>query len=299
MSFLREVIIVDNGSPGRTQAGIQALGDPIKYVCTEQAGQAKARNEGAQRAGGSHVLFLDDDLIVPPAYLFNLKKEYDMAGCDWLVGSVASASSLPNSSLVRFLKSAEARGGNQAKKITSVLEGSFTAANLLVETSSFRRLGGFRTDYYRSSCEDLDLGTRALEAGLRIWNAPGLRVEHYDLNMLSFSSFALRQYHGCIGQAQFFSRFPHLGEGSGLRRKFASSNGNGVLGRIYHRLQRTIAETPMRQVLFAAASFAENVPVSDRMKWVLFRAAISSQMMAGFQRGMRLVTKTAASRGTK
>ena len=45
-------------------------------------------------------------------------------------------------------------------------------------------------------------------AGMRIWYAPELTVEHNDSNLLDFRRFAIRQYHGCIGHAQFLARFP-------------------------------------------------------------------------------------------
>ena len=81
-------------------------------------------------------------------------------------------------------------------RLESVMEGTFTAANLLVEKEQFLELGGFRTDYHRSCCEDMDLGERALMAGMRIWYAPELTVEHNDSNLLDFRRFAIRQYHG-------------------------------------------------------------------------------------------------------
>ena len=47
-----------------------------------------------------------------------------------------------------------------------------------------------------------------------------------------------------------------------------------------------MAATPIRQALFWAASFGEHAPLPNLMKWLLFRASISSQMMAGFRYGL-------------
>ena len=114
---------------------------------------------------------------------------------------------MPSSALICYIRHSERETKGRPKRVESVMEGTFTAQNLLVEKKQFLELGGFRTDYHRSCCEDMDLGERALVAGMRIWYAPELTVEHYDPNLLDFRRFAIRQYHGCIGHAQFFARF--------------------------------------------------------------------------------------------
>ena len=108
------------------------------------------------------------------------------------------------------------------KRLESVMEGTFTAQNLLVEKKQFLEVGGFRTDYHRSHCDDIDLRERALIAGLRIRYTPELTVEHYDPNLLDFRWFAIRQYHGCIRHAQFFTVFSALREKSALYAKIAT-----------------------------------------------------------------------------
>lgn len=172
------------------------------------------------------------------------------------------------------------------KRLESVMEGTFTAQNLLVEKKQFLEVGGFRTDYHRSHCDDMDLGERALIAGLRIWYAPELTVEHYDPNLLDFKRFAIRQYHGCIAHAQFFTRFSAPRERSALYAKIATPTREAGIRRwLRWSLHRLMATAPARFALLWGAVLCERAPLPDAAKWLLFRASISSQMAAGFVRG--------------
>jgi glycosyltransferase involved in cell wall biosynthesis len=289
-SLLREIVVVDDGSTDETRSIVESFGERVCYERTERKGPAIARNHGAGHASASHVLFFDDDLIVPANYLRDLKRIHQSVACDWIAGNIKTASTLPDSSFVRFLKDSDRQRPQQAKFIESIMEGSFTAANLLVEKKTFLELGGFPPDYYRACCEDMDLGEQALKTGLRIWYAPELVVEHYDHNLLDFEQFAERQYHGCVAHAQFFARYPHLQSQSALAVKVLSPPATeSPLQRLRRSLQKGLAANPIRGILLKGASIAGRAPIPERVKWLLFRASISSQMFAGFSWGTRRV----------
>ena len=65
-----EVVVVIDGSADGTLEMVDTSEQPYKHkaVFQEQSGVAVARNRGAKEAGGSVVLFLDDD-IMPHAQL--------------------------------------------------------------------------------------------------------------------------------------------------------------------------------------------------------------------------------------
>ena len=172
------------------------------------------------------------------------------------------------------------------KRLESVMEGTFTAQNLLVEKKQFLEVGGFRTDYHRSHCDDMDLGERALIAGLRIWYAPELTVEHYDPNLLDFKRFAIRQYHGCIAHAQFFTRFSAPRERSRALRKDRHADPGSGDSPVAAMEPAPADGDGAGAVRFALGGRAvRGAPLPDAAKWLLFRASISSQMAAGFVRG--------------
>ncbi len=62
----KEAIVVDDGSTDNSRAVIEAFGDQIIAIFTENGGQAKAVNAGFERSTGDAVIFLDaDDLLLP------------------------------------------------------------------------------------------------------------------------------------------------------------------------------------------------------------------------------------------
>jgi glycosyltransferase involved in cell wall biosynthesis len=63
-----EVIVVNDGSPDRTEAILApfAAKGEIRYFAQQNAGQAVARNHGATEARGKFFAFLDDDDLWPP-----------------------------------------------------------------------------------------------------------------------------------------------------------------------------------------------------------------------------------------
>jgi glycosyltransferase involved in cell wall biosynthesis len=63
-----EIIVVDDGSTDDTRPVVEAYGDRVRYVWTENGGTGHARNVGMQHARGKYFIFLDsDDLFYPYA----------------------------------------------------------------------------------------------------------------------------------------------------------------------------------------------------------------------------------------
>ncbi len=56
-----EIVIVDDGSKDDTGDVVRAFGAPVVYVQQQNAGPARARNNGFAQSHGRYVLFLDDD----------------------------------------------------------------------------------------------------------------------------------------------------------------------------------------------------------------------------------------------
>lgn len=61
-----EVLVIDDGSHDDSPVIAASFGDPVRVVHQAHAGQGRARNHGAELAGGSWLAFLDaDDLWLP------------------------------------------------------------------------------------------------------------------------------------------------------------------------------------------------------------------------------------------
>ena len=67
-----EVIIVNNNSTDNTEEVAQSYSSIwpfFIYVTENDRWLSNARNTGSKRANGEFLIFLDDDVIIPPNYL--------------------------------------------------------------------------------------------------------------------------------------------------------------------------------------------------------------------------------------
>ncbi len=66
-----EVCVVDDGSQDNTQQVLQDYADrlPLVALRQSQSGTSVARNQAILAACGRHILFMDDDVLVPPDFL--------------------------------------------------------------------------------------------------------------------------------------------------------------------------------------------------------------------------------------
>ncbi|MBI2263904.1 MAG: glycosyltransferase [Armatimonadetes bacterium] len=76
-----EVVVVDDGSTDETSSVVKQSRSSlmIQYVRQENMGRACARNAGIQKAEGSLILFVDDDVLAPPFFIrghLKLHQEY-------------------------------------------------------------------------------------------------------------------------------------------------------------------------------------------------------------------------------
>src|SRR5664279_472091 len=62
-----ELIVVDNGSVDDTRGIVDKHG--AQYLFEPVANRGRARNRGIAAASGTHVIFVDDDVIVPAGFI--------------------------------------------------------------------------------------------------------------------------------------------------------------------------------------------------------------------------------------
>lgn len=66
-----EVLVVDDGSTDPTPQVLQEFEKilPLRCLSQNHGGTSRARNLAIQQARGRHVVFVDDDVLVPPSFL--------------------------------------------------------------------------------------------------------------------------------------------------------------------------------------------------------------------------------------
>jgi GT2 family glycosyltransferase len=159
-----ELILVDNGSDDSTPALIQQVENATVVLNPRNYGFSVANNQGAARARGRHVFFLNPDVFVNPGWLPPLLRLIDADGRTGAVGPMVLS---PDGSL-QFAGALLSRSGSTAcygdgdrpdrseyrvSRVVDYLGGGC----LLVRRRAFNEVGGFDPAYGLLYSEDVDL----------------------------------------------------------------------------------------------------------------------------------------------
>lgn len=178
-----DVVAVDDASQDDTQSVLEGLKSTVPglryFRLPSNAGPSVARNVGWHSTNADIVAFTDDDCLPEPGWLSAL-----VAGLERLdVGQGATTIDPDGGPRGAFSTNVEVREFNYY----------FQTCNIAYRREALERLAGFDEAYGRSrggapNGEDLDLGWRALEAGLECGFVADAVVRH----PYSRSSFWLR-----------------------------------------------------------------------------------------------------------
>ncbi|HTY44719.1 MAG TPA: glycosyltransferase [Patescibacteria group bacterium] len=166
-----EVIIVDDGSRDGTQEIARAY--PVIYLRQENAGPARARNLGWQKAQGQIVCFTDADCIPEKGWVTALVRHYTSDGIGAVGGSygIANVRNILADCIHQEILYRHARMPVRVRAL-----GSY---NLSVRKDILRQVGGFDESYRMASGEDNDLSYKIHQAGYSLVFDKDVRVRHY------------------------------------------------------------------------------------------------------------------------
>ena len=172
-----DLVLVDNASTDNTTLIDVTIRNPENY------GFARACNQGADRASGDFIVFLNNDTEVHEGWLEALLKPFE----DPDVGITGGLLLYPSGDVqhagvtVNF----ERPYGCEAKNITHDLGvgdydcAAVTGACLAIRAGLFHELGGFDEGYW-NGYEDIDLCLKATAEGWRIVFTPDCVVTHLE-----------------------------------------------------------------------------------------------------------------------
>jgi GT2 family glycosyltransferase len=167
-----ELLVVDDASADETPGLLAEYGDAINSLRLEEnAGFARACNEGAAHARGELLVFLNNDVEPSPGWLTALRRcaeanpEATAVGAKLLypngtvqhAGVVFGQDGYPHHLYAGF--PADHAAVNRSRPLQAV-----TGACMLVRRGAFEAAGGFDPGYL-NSLEDVDLCLRLAEAG--------------------------------------------------------------------------------------------------------------------------------------
>ncbi len=166
-----EVILVDDGSPGKdTARALQSLEAEFtrrgwKILRLENGYLGKARNTAVREARSEFLLFMDDDNVARPTMVSRFMQVAVSSGADLVTTmfEVFSSDKKPTAKtppVERFMPVGDVIS-------FSVMANAFGDANSLIRRSVFEKLGGFSEDYGLGH-EDFELFLRAALTGAKV-----------------------------------------------------------------------------------------------------------------------------------
>ena len=181
-----EVIVVDDGSPEPIEELFENFDDRTNCCFLRQgnAGPATARNNGAEMAKGTYLVFIDDDCQLDEKYLVNLKGAFERSPNSVLTGSVinhlkdnifSEASQLLIDYLHVTLREVDGNAG------------FLTSNNFALPKNLFNQIGGFDIRFSKAAAEDREIGLRLEHLGHPVIYSSDLVVRHsHDLDFFRF-----------------------------------------------------------------------------------------------------------------
>jgi glycosyltransferase involved in cell wall biosynthesis len=165
-----EIVLVDDGSSDGTGEAIKALNSPCKltYLYQENAGLATARNKGIRAAQGEFILFVDDDIMASPSLLTQHVKTHRAHPGSVVRGWVNHVDDLENTE-------------KKVPKFTmqDISTSFFWTSNVSVAKKSLEEAGMFEEKFREYGWEDLELGLRLKNLGLKLQYNRNAVVFHY------------------------------------------------------------------------------------------------------------------------
>jgi glycosyltransferase involved in cell wall biosynthesis len=170
-----EVVVVDDGSTDDTVAWLRQQADRLPHVRLieqEHGGPAEGRNRGVEAARGEVIVFIDSDLVVAPGFLVAHARALE---AHWrqsaerlcfTYGAVINTANFEDPT-------------SEPHKLRDLSWAYFATGNVAIDRDLLLRAGLFDTRFRLYGWEDLELGERLRQLGVRLVRCPDAVGYHW------------------------------------------------------------------------------------------------------------------------
>ena len=190
-----EVIVVDNASIDESHRKCKEKFENIRLIENEKnLGYCEGNNVGIQNAKGEFVVILNPDTIVDPDWLTELIRAYNRYGEALYQPKhlslneksiIMSAGNMMNVFGFGYAREKGKKDVNQYNMIEQIGYASGTC--LFVPSSVFKKVG-LLDPFIFLYHDDLDLGWRAAQLGIKSYYVPSSNIYHAESYMLGWNS---------------------------------------------------------------------------------------------------------------
>lgn len=157
-----EVVVVDDGSTDETIVFLQSNAHEfphVRLILQDHKGAAIARNTGIDHAKGDRIVFIDSDLVVLSSFLSSHAKKLKNNDRCFTYGRVINTANFEDPTAEPF-------------KLTDFSAAFFATGNVAIEKKWLIEAGKFDPMFSQYGWEDLELGVRLKNLGLKLIPCP-------------------------------------------------------------------------------------------------------------------------------
>ncbi len=283
-----EITVVDDGSPVPAAPIVSARKVPpgfrLKCVRQENAGPAAARNHGFAVSTGDIVIFIDDDILVPPELVRRHVEAHELNRGAVIFGGCVPPDGADND-MSRLLESLY---GSRPDRPRFERVSIIASGQLSVERKGFAD-GVYASQLRTPAAEEFELAARLRQQGIPAVCATQIEATHDQ--RFGISDVCDQQYKHGIGCAEAVSKLPSQMIMDELA-KIAAANGpirpNDLLATKCKKMTKAIlAIPPVRQNLVFLCRLTGRIVPSFRLNAQLLWLVIGVFFFAGYREGLR------------
>ncbi len=236
-----EIIIIDDGSSDDTAGVVEQFArlDKIttQYFFQRNRGPAAARNIGIRNARGDVILFLGDDILAYPDLLcehlnFHTALHPQLHAAVLGFCPMVMDSGL-ESSLIQSWLNRKQMAFQNLSHMEVIRYQYFYTCNVSLKKKFLLKNGLFDEDYPFAAGEDIELGKRLTDAGMKLY---------YNKNAIAYHVHPLSFF-------EYIKRYFKLGRTAAIQNKKNGSSGTGLKGS-RNKLKPLLVKNPIRAASF-------------------------------------------------